>query len=408
MSDTADTPRPNDNQVPALPATSGTPALAPEEGRLNTGETVRTSWRYSLDNINAAIGHNTEEAQELLRWAFLWCIDPEHPVHFKDFCSRMQVDATTVSRVYEGKYRNPKSDDPAKSLAPLRAPKALVDSIRIFRRSELLRVKAEAAEFLKTPTAKKVYWAIAQAREGRRPVMLFGGSHIGKTEACKANSRDFNHGRTVVIELEAVNGLRGLVQATAKRLGISDNSNTPDLTERIKAAVMGDMVLIYDEVHLLANVYRKGSFFACMEWIRRLWDATKCGMVLTYTELGYEKACAERKRELLQVFRRCVFKVNLGASPRMEDVKVFVAHAGLSWEDRRESVEVAKGVSDTPLAALRMLAENEGLAAIIERFRLGYSLAAADGRQQLTWTDWMRAHFAILKAPEAPKSDWED
>ena len=384
------------------------PAIPEQESRLNTGETVRTSWRYSLDNVNAAIGHNPDDVQELLRWAFLWCIDPEHPVHFKDFCARMKVDTTTVTRVYEGKYRHPKCDDPTKSNAPLKAPRALVDGIRAFRRAELLRVKAEAAEFLKTPTAKKVYWAIAQAREGRRPVMLFGGSHIGKTEACKANSRDFNHGRTVVIELEAVNGLRGLVQATAKRLGISDASNTPDLTERIKAAVMGDMVLIFDEVHLLANVYRKGSFFACMEWIRRLWDATKCGMVLTYTELGYEKACAERQRELLQVFRRCVFKVNLGPCPRMEDVKVFVDHAGLSWDDRRETVQVAKGVSDTPLAALRQLAENEGLAAIIERFRLAHSLAAADGRQAITWTDWMTAHFAILKAPEAPKSDWEE
>lgn len=369
--------------------------------QVNQGNTVRASWRFSMDNVRTHIAHMSPEAKELLVWAFQWCINPAHPVLFEEFCDRVQYAPNTIYKIYSGKYKHPESG------LLLDAPDKLIKAIRSFRRLEIERAKLGTERFVHTPTAQRIYWAIDQARKSGRPVMIYGGSQLGKTEAFKQNTIDFNHGKTVLIEIEAVNGLKGLLQAIAEKLGISPNANTPDLIARIKKALTKDMVLILDEVHLLANVYRKGSFFACMEELRRIWDHCRCGLVFSYTDLGYEKAEKERKRELLQVFRRGVLRVNLGPMPTTEDVKAMVESYGLPWAEVHEEQRITARIVDTPFDALRQLAETEGFTAIIERIRMAHEVAANDSRESITWHDWLKAHFSILQQAKAPRTGWE-
>jgi len=376
-------------------ATQSAQALA------NVGDTVRASWRFSLDAIRSNTAYMSPAAKELLVWAFTWCIDPAHGHRFDEFASRVAYAPNTLYKIYTGKYRHPESG------VMMDAPEALMKAIRDFRRLELSRAKMGRKQFVITPTTKRIYWAIEQARKSGRPVMVYGASQLGKTAAFKQNCIDFNHGKTVLVEIEAVNGLRGLLQAIAVKLGISPQANTPDLIHRIKKALTPDMVLILDEVHLLANVYRKGSFFACMEQLRRLWDAVGFGLVLSYTNLGYARAEEERKRELMQIFRRGVVRVNLGDAPKAADVKCFVEAAGLDWDERHTAITVAKGVSDTPFAALQLLAHEAGITAILERMRMAHELAADDDRTVITWEDFLRAHFAIAQCAEMPASDWD-
>jgi DNA transposition AAA+ family ATPase len=166
------------------------------------------------------------------------------------------------------------------------------------------------------------------------------------------------------------------------------------------------MVVIFDEVHLLANVYRRGSFFACMEQLRRIWDAKHFGLVLSYTDLGYQRAEQERKRELMQVFRRGVLKVNLGTAPTVADVRAIVESHGLPWADRNEVIQVDRNVADSPIAALKQLANEHGITAIIERIRMAYDRAADTQRTEPSWHDFLVAHFAILGQAEIPESGW--
>ena len=392
-----------ETQIPTRPeaqAPADTTAAQVDRAQSNQGNTVRASWRISLDAVRSNIAYMSPEAKELLVWAFTWSIDPAHPVSFETFCDRISASANTVYKWYNGKYKHPESG----KLMDL-SEKA-VKSLRDFRRIELSRAKLGRKRFVVTQTAKKVFWACDQARKSNTPVMVFGGSQIGKTEAFRQYCIDNNHGKSVHVELEAVNGLRGLLQAIATKLGISPKANTPDLIERIKRGLTSDMVLILDEVHLLANVYRKGSFFAAMEQLRRIYDATQCGMVLSYTELGYAQAEKERKRELVQIFRRGVHKVNLGAMPTVEDVRRIVEAFGLTWSERHETVQVAPGVSDTPFEALKQLAAEQGLKAIIERIRLANDLAADDERDAITWTDFLTAHYAVERNAQAPAAGW--
>ncbi|QYM80259.1 ATP-binding protein [Horticoccus luteus] len=398
-----DTPAPEgaQPQIPAPISTPGENAQAVERALANQGNTVRASWRFSLDTLRANIQYMEPEAKELLVWAFTWCIDQEHSIDFASFCDRVGYNTNTIYKLYSGKYKHPETG------RLMDAPEKLVKAIRAFRKLEISRAKMGAKRFFHTATAKRVYWAIEQARKSGRPVMIFGGSQLGKTEACLQNTIDFNHGKTILVEVEAVNGLKGLLQAIAVKLGISPNANTPELIKRIKAGLTSDMVLILDEVHLLANVYRKGSFFACMEQIRRLWDAKKFGLVLTFTELGYDMVAKERKRELMQIFRRGVLRVNLGSKPLVEDVRVIVEGYGFEWAERHDQIVLGSGLADTPWAALKQLCEEEGLTAIMERIRMAHELAADEQRDQPAWRDFIVAHFAIAQQALPPKTGWD-
>jgi DNA transposition AAA+ family ATPase len=386
---------PTEAQALAIEST----AKQAERALVNQGDTVRASWRFSLDSVRSNISHLSPEAKDLLVWAFTWCIDPTHPIYFDVFSERIGVSPNTAYKFYSGKYKHPNG-----SLLDL--SDKVLKSLRDFRRNELSRAKLGRKKFVTTPTAKKVWWACDQARKSQTPVMIYGASQVGKTEAFRQYCIDNNHGKSILIELEAVNGLQGLLKAIAQKLGISPKANTSDLIERIKRGLTPDMVLILDEVHLLANTYRRGSFFACMEQIRRLYDATQCGMVFSYTELGFADAEKERGRELMQIFRRGCHKVHLGSAPSKEDVKRIVEAFGLPWSDRADEIEVSKGLVDSPEAVLKQLAAQEGLKAIVERIRLANDLAADEQRDEITWKDFLTVHFVITRNAMAPATGW--
>jgi DNA transposition AAA+ family ATPase len=374
----------------------------------NAGNTARASWAFSLDNVRANIAYMSPEAKELLVWAFTWCTDPAHAIRLEEFCERIGYDRNTIWKIYSGLYRHPEwTKDKPKMMDA--SPK-LVAALRAFRKLELQREKLGRASFVITPTAKKVFMACDLARESQTPVFIYGASQVGKTEAAKQYCIDNNHGRTVLVELEAVNGLKGLLQAVAEKLGISPNANTPDLIARIKKAVTSDMVIILDEVHLLANVYRKGSFFACMETVRRVFiDHCKCGLVLTFTHLGYKKAEDEKKRELEQIFRRGVHRVNLGDRPTHADVAAVARAWGLDMPAASEEIviklERGAEIRERPIEMLGLLSREQGLKAIVERLRYGSKLAATKGTD-LTWDDVVMADALIKKNATAPDHGW--
>lgn len=378
-----------------------TPESQVARSLVNQGNTVRSTWRFSLDAVRANIAHMTPEAKDLLVWAFTWSIDPAHPIAFDDFAERIGLSPNTAYKCYSAKYKHPETG----KLMDL--SEKTVKALRDFKRMELSRSKMGRKQFIVTPTAKRIWWACDQARKSNTPVMIIGASQIGKTEALRQYCIDNNHGKSILIELEAVNGLMGLLKAIARKLGISPNATTPDLIDRIKKALTPDMVLILDEVHLLANVYRRGSFFACMEQIRRLFDATGCGMVFTFTELGFRQVEHDRKRELAQIFRRGIHQVNLGAMPTVEDVRRIMEAFGLSWSDRKEEIEVTRGLTDTPWAVLKQLSADEGLKAIIERVRLARDYAADQEREEINWSDFLTVHYMIVRNAQVPTTGWE-
>lgn len=405
---------PNETSTPpAAPQAPETDTAIEQTKRaaLNQGDTVRASWRFSLDTIRSNIAYMSTEAKELLVWAFGWCIDDAHPVRFDDFCERIGYSTSVIYKAYSGKLRHPtlKNADQQPQLMDLSAD--CVKALRSFRRLELQRAKLGSKKFINTPTAKRVFLACDLARESQTPVFIEGASQIGKTEAVKQYCLENNHGRSRIIEIDATGGLHALIKATAAVLGVSINGNANDLTERIKKAITSDMVLVFDEVHNLWNAHRKASFFICVEWIRRLYDHKQFGLVLTFTNLGFAKAEQERKRELEQCFRRGVHRINLGDQPLVEDVRMILASWGMDFPARADKCDIVVGgktIVEEPWKLLKQLGAEQGLKSITERLRYAAKLAGDASREEITMEDFCRAHLTIAKAAITPKTGWEE
>lgn len=360
------------------------------------GINIRSSWNFSLDAIRQGISRYETEAKDLLVAAFRWCIDPRHPVSKTDFARRVQYSENLLYRIFTGNYRHPETKE------QYQPPADLLKNIREFLKLEQDRFLGGEITFVPTPTAKKIFTYCELARESKTVVVIYGPSHIGKSMAFEHHTSANNHGRTVYVRMRAASGLGGMVRAIAAALGISDKSNTAALIERIINAGSPDLLFIFDEVHLLANTYRKGSFFACMEVIRELHDMIKCGFVLGFTILDDLKAASQK--ELQQIWRRGVHRVPLPVMPTKADLKAILAHAGLDFPDRDYKVTVEE-ITEEPYEILRQVAKNEALLAITERIRLGRKLASK-AEQKLTWKHFVQAHLTISKHAEQ-EGEWK-
>lgn len=364
-------------------------SAAPEKVELAT---VTASWNFSLDQIRAGIEHNDDEAKDALVGAFRWCNDPAHPVKFQEFAAKVGFSPNTLWKIYNGSYT-----DPTDKTRLLPASQDLIKAINEFLDLEQDRAVAPM-DFVLTPTAKKILGACELARESQTPVWIWGPSQIGKTWTLRYAAQKFNHGRTYLCELKAACGLGGMVETIARGCGVRGKSNTKKYLARIERALTPNTLLIIDEVHLLHHTYRQGSFFACLEVIRRLIDQAKCGAVLSWTHLDDVRAANDG--ELQQIWRRGVHKIPLPMQPTIGDVTAILKHHGLSFPDKKFEVSV-RGKSgpvivETPYDVLRQLGKEQGLKSITERIRYAKKLAHKENAR-VGWEHFVKAHCIIQK-----------
>ena len=360
----------------------------------HSGNNVRASWPFSLHNIRANLAHCTADRREAMISAFLWCIDDAHPVDRSEFSRRIGYGENTVYKVLAGKYRNPDGSQ-------LDIPEKMAQAAANFVELERERYTGGGkGEFVMTPTAKKIWTACDLARESQTPVMLFGRSHTGKTEALRRYAAENNHGRTVYVRMKAACGLGGMVKRIGSRCGVSDKANTAALIDRIKNALTPDMVLILDEMHLLQYTYRVQSFFACIEVIREIYDEVHCGMVLCGTELLLEKINQGARGEMEQILRRGVHRLSVGIT--RHDIAAIVKASGLDMPKAGDTVNV-QGITEKPYAILQQMAKDNGMLAISERLRYANKIASRR-QEKITWETFTEAHLTINSLSR--KEDW--
>jgi hypothetical protein len=366
------------------------------------GNNARASWNISLDDLQKNISHAAAEAQELLSWCFLWCIDDMHPVSLAEFALQVHSDKTTISRIIRGTYIHPETK--------VRLPigDKLVKAMRTFRDLCTEGARTARKDFVLTPTARRMFTACDLARESRSPVFLIGPSHIGKTWSLIEYKERNNHGHTVYVRMAAASGLMGMVRAIAESLGISDKSATPALVGRIKTALKKrpNTLLIFDELHQLMYTYRKQSFFACLEVLREIYDHTEVGIVLCGTELLF-KSIKDNRSDLEQLLRRGVHRVVLPDQPSRGDVAAICEHLGLDMPEKGFSVTVKVGgvsFTDEPYAILKQIGKEEGLKAITERLRYAAKFAKK-GEESIAWSHFVRAHLTI-RQNATNENDW--
>jgi DNA transposition AAA+ family ATPase len=375
------------------------PQLAP-------GNNVRSTWQFSLHDVRINMSHCAAEAKAVMIEAFLWCIDPQHPITRQEFAKAIGYDPTTVWKVYAGKYNAPDG-------TRLDVPSKMLKAAHQFLELEKERVHGGKTEFVMTPTARKIFTHCDLARESQTPGFVIGPSHIGKTWAFEAYTPMNNHGRTVHVRMKAACGLGGMVRRISGKVGNSEKGNTAALIDRIKRALTPNTLVILDEVHLLQYTYRIQSFFACMEVIREIYDEVGCGMVLCGTKLFIDRIEEGKHGEMEQILRRGVHRLVLPNMPTVTDLTAIFEHNGLEFPEPNAEVIIQFRASDgktgtvreQPRAVIRQLAKLNGLKAITERLRYGRKLAAK-ARTKLTWHHFVDAHLRIERQATAD-ADWD-
>jgi DNA transposition AAA+ family ATPase len=369
-----------------------------ESAKVNQGGNARASWRVSADKLNQHLAHCTPDRKEQVKWAFLWCI--EKGIYLKDFATQIGWSETTIDRIIMGRYREPRTG----KLYDI--PPKLAEAIRAWRKDQVLEQQATETEFVITPTVKKIWTGCDLARESNTPVFLYGASHLGKTWALEHYAVDNNHGGTPMVRIPSSSGLGGMVRAIAAKVGVSSNGTVPDMIERVKRALTSDQVLILDEVHQLIYTYRKESFFACLEVLRSIHDYSRCGMVFCSTKVFQKAMEQEKKAALEQLFCRGVHRVELGNIVLARDMKVIIAHNGLSWPEKGLTLTYDNGkITEKPYEVLKQLAREAGLKAITERIRYAKKFASK-ARKPLDWQHFCAAHLTIAANAAEPADDW--
>ncbi len=369
---------------------AGDQQLAP-----NSGNNVRASWNFSLHDVRANMGHCSVEKKKVMIDCFLWSIDPRHPVTLAEFANAVDYDKTTVSRIYQGKY----TGEGGKRLD---VPEKMAKAAREFLSRQKKHFQGRE-EFVLTPTAEKIWTVLNLARESKTVAYIIGPSHIGKTWALENYSVKNNHGGTPYIRMKAASGLGGMVKRIASQVGVSDKGNTAQLIDYIKRAISPEMLLIFDELHLLMYTYRIGSFFACLEVIREIHDETGCGIALCGTQLLMEKIKGGQHTEMEQLVRRGVHKLILPSMPTKGDLEKILLRNGLDFPNKKQEV-VVQGYSEKPYDLLKQLAKVEGLLAITERIR--YAQKLANKREEdISWDHFVAADL-LIKSNAQQESDW--
>lgn len=367
----------------------------------NSGNNVRASWNFSLHDVRVNMAHVDHEAKDILIQCFLWCIDSKHPTSRPEFSRAIGYDNSTVGRIFQGKYV-------AQDGRRLDVPPKMVTAAKAW----LARQKKAfqpVSDFVETPTARRVFLACQLAQESRTPVFLTGRSHIGKSWALEKYAAANNHGRTVYVRMKAACGLGGMVRRINEKIGNSGKCNTAAAIDRIKNGLTPEMLVIFDELHLLMYTYRLASFFACMEVLREIYDETGCGMVLCGTELLLEKMRGGTHGEMEQFIRRGVHKVRLPKMPTREDISAILDHHGIPFPEKKEKINVevdGKDYVEQPFELLRQLAIRDGLKAITERLRYANKLALKAG-DKASIAHFIEADIRITSNQAPDESDWD-
>lgn len=372
-----------------------------EAAKIQQGANARASWRVSADKLHTHLRHCTPEKKELVLWAFMWCIDRH--IFLDDFASQCGYDRKTIDKIITGAYRDPRTGE----LYDI--PDKLADAIRRFRKDQHAAAQLGDINFVVTPTVKRIWTGCDLARESQTPVFIYGASHLGKTWALEHYAVTNNHGATPMVRIPSSSGLGGMVRAIAEKVGVSPNGSVVDLIERVKRALTKNQVLILDEVHQLIYTYRKESFFACLEVLRSIYDAARCGVVICTTNVFRQRIEQERKAALEQLFRRGVHRVQLGDVVLAKDARMILEHHGLDWPAKNLSFDFnlgdGKSLTEKPFEIIRHLAKDEGLKAITERIRYARKFALKEGGK-LNWKHFTQAHLTIAANASAPANDW--
>ncbi len=351
-----------------MTTTATAPAPAQSERQLN---------RIPGPKVVDATASLPVEQRQAILWlhSFYW----EQGIGLDEAAGKIGYDAATLSKVFRGVYEG--------SLVKV------VDAIVKFRALLNDRASINKVPFIRTQLFDILEESCNALRTYQKMGFVYGESQVGKTKCLKTYSSmaEYNHGRTVYVEMPVGGTFTGFCTEVAGALRISPNQRSGDLPRMIKNAFTDDMLLIIDEASRAAVGGLNSN--KTLDFIRAIYEHSQCGILLCGTNI-FRDQMANQKMEpfLRQLHRRLLFRRQLPDRPTRADLNAIAAHYKLSpatdeaYQLQKETIiRHGLGVWLTTLTAANRAATKRG--------------------GVMTWEHVIKAHAFLKKLEQAPNHE---
>lgn len=347
-------------------------------------------FRITGPQFKAIIKDLSEEQQAPLWWLFQYCHrknigKDQHGTLLKKPNGFEYYSADSVGQIFGGgRIRR------GENLQPM------IDAIRSLQQIEDARSEMASSGFIQTRLFDVIEKRCMRALHRQKIMFIFGDSQIGKTVNLLEVQRRHNHGQTIYTETPTTGSLSHFLVELAGVLNIPQSATTAKLMADIIATFDGNMLLIVDEAHraLLGRKNSNGS--AVMNFLRELWNKSKCGIVISMTNEGRDELLhGHHKKTYQQIWRRRITPLQLPSVTPADDLALFAAAYGLPEATDTPMTVVLTTLdgngrekqikhTDNPLNLQTTINKAEGLGVWISILQDASDMAA-EQRRSFTW-----------------------
>jgi DNA transposition AAA+ family ATPase len=331
-----------------------------------SGDTVKTNLAEMIRARKI-----TQDQADLIWW--FYSFSRANDWTLKQAAGELGVDGSTLWRVLKNEY-GAKIDNFCEKIAR--------QKIRLVEQATITNVT-----FVETKTAREIFKVCDAALFSQTIAFIFGDSQQGKTMALEEYARRHNHGQTKYIRLPASAGVQLVAKEIAKACYVSHKSCFEHLRDRIMRAIDKKNLIIIDELHQCFSSYNKTSTIKVLEFIREIYDRTKCGMVLCGTHVLKEEM--ERGKLSLmaeQLRRRGIIQINLPNNPPKSDIDK------IANSFRLESP--ANGSNEYDI--IKSMLQHSGLGMYVKLLQAASSMAKKEDKP-IEWSHVIRTHDILAR-----------
>ncbi len=316
-----------------------------------------------------------ESSREDIWWLFSYAMD--NAWNLDDVGKAIDKDATTAYRLFLGRYAA-RYDN-------------LVEAVARFRKIATARGQRKACGFVETSTWDKIDQVCRHALVGQLPAFIVGPSQIGKTTCLEEYARRNNHGQTRYIRMPAAPGFHDALGEVARACYVTSRLSSRDIRQRVFGAVTDRMLLIIDEIHQPLISGRGQTAVQIIEWLRELYDRTKCGIVFCGTRVFNDELEHGKFSLILEQFRRrSIIQLMLPDVAPAGDLDKIAKAFGLPPADGLAGEIVSKMV------------RSSGLGQYVKFLQLASNLAS-NQKKPLAWDHFTTAHDVVANLSVSKK-----
>lgn len=360
----------SDQENPTPPEANG----AQGDKTSPTSERLTRHFHVAGDQVYKATADLPDDQRSQIRWFHAYCVEKD--VSLAEAGRLLSYDSSTMHRVFSGKYSGSMEN--------------VCHQIAIFRKLEDARNKGRKLSFIHTALSQRIFDLCDAALTYQRVAFIFGDTQIGKTSALRKYQEEHNHGSTVYVSMPTGGCINDFLPALAEKLKMSPHLKSRDARRRIIQSFDDRMLLIVDELHQC--VLTNAPAIRTLEFIREIFDASGCGLVLCATNIFRKEVESGRITAVFkQSMRRRLAVLQLPNVSTRKDLNAFAAAYGL------------EPATDDALRLQTDMNIEEGLGMWLTLLRMGAKVATTKNKK-MTWNHVIEAHKG-LKALAAMPAD---